>query len=194
MRFSFFGIDIYLSPLFFAVTVFMILIDKSSTAPAVILAMLFHETGHISAMKVYSVKVRALGFYPSSIIIKGNSGTTFWEEISIASAGIVFNLAFAITLVIAEMVFGVNLLYYIAANILIAAVNILPAEGLDGGTILKILLRQRVSGWERFYKTLSCFLGCAVIAVSAVFLLKGINNMSALLFGIYIFIAALIKV
>lgn len=194
MKLKILGIDVSVSPLFFGVITFMLLTDKSGTALAAVLAIITHELGHIVAMKFCKRRIKSVDFSPSAILIKGNCGASFWDDLLVYSAGVISNLFFAVFFFIAQPLLNHSLLFYIAAQILIAAINIIPAEGTDGGAILKLLLQKLFNAWELIFRVVSILFGIVSLLITIIFVLNGWNNPSILLFGIYIFIVALIKV
>ena len=62
------------------------------------------------------------------------------------------------------------------------------------GAILKLLLQKIFNAWELIFRVVSILFGLVSLLITIIFVLNGWNNPSTLLFGIYIFIVALIKV
>lgn len=96
-------------------------------------AALLHETAHVAAALLCREKIDAVNIYPfgAEIRIKGGI-SSYAKDLVISSAGIAVNLLLFLVFFAAA---GVHLKFFAAANLVLAAVNVIPARGLDGGRI-----------------------------------------------------------
>ena len=121
-------------------------------AVGVVLAVLIHELGH-------AVAARRSGSEPAVTLHAVGGRTVFvaspspWRNLWIASAGIVYQLV-AVAVVFAlqrvaelgtpdtpSLLLSVITGSFIVINLILAAINLLPVGGLDGGAMLSWLLR-----------------------------------------------------
>ena len=194
MKFSVFGIDFSVNPLFFPLLTFMLLADKSGVALPVVLAMMIHESGHIFAMVLFKKRIQKIEMMPSALLIKGEASYSFCEDFAIASAGIVFNVLFCAFFVALNKIFSADFLLFAAANIALGALNLLPIHGLDGGKILMGFLCNFFKNYDKIFKIISAAFSIFFAAAFLWCIYKGVFNITALFFIVYIFAVLLIKV
>lgn len=97
---------------------------------------LLHELGHCFAARICSVKVEKTVVYPFGADMKLDSNLrSYKKDIFIASAGPIMNL-----LLLASGLILRASPFFLACNLALAGVNLLPIKGLDGGNILEGLL------------------------------------------------------
>lgn len=94
---------------------------------------LLHELGHYFAARVCSVKIEKTVVYPFGADMKlENDLRSYKKDVFIASAGPLMNLILlALSLTVGASPF------FVACNVALAGVNLLPIKGLDGGNILE---------------------------------------------------------
>lgn len=141
-------------------------------------ACLWHETGHLIAMKFRKIPVKRVVFYgagikiiPDKLISFTGFETGFWVLISGSAA----NFTAAAVLYNAE---NADIKLFAAINLVIGLFNLLPLWYLDGGKLLVLLIRRLCTFGtacllERFFKWLNVFL---IMAVLIIFSFAGKGN------------------
>lgn len=154
---------------FFAVTVF----SPKGIGALTVLSALIHELGHIFAAKICSVGIERVTVYPFGADIRLRpSLRSYKTDLIIALSGPICNLILAYV--------GKSLSFsdtFIICNLILASVNLLPIQGLDGGTALSAMLHLVFS--EDICQTVlrkASFLCLFVIWMLSVFLLLSENG------------------
>ena len=190
MTIKLFGVNVMISPLFFPLITFLLIVDKFGTAVPVISALLLHELGHIIAIKLIGQKIWNVKLLPSAVVMGYSSYNRFAGDIFVALAGVLANSVALFSAIILEQILSLELTYFVAANICIGGLNLLPFEGLDGGTVLNLVFKGKLAIKKGI--TLA-FLLIFTLGIMALFKKYGIN-LSAVAFAVYIFATFLFKV
>ncbi len=132
---------------------------------ATLLSALLHELGHYAAARVLGVRVERITVYPFGADMKLGGGLrSYGTDMVIAASGAAVNLLLA----------GLGLLLgrtaWVACNVLLALVNLLPVEGLDGGVILLAAVERRGGRGTRALK-ISSFICLFFLWLMAVYIL-----------------------
>lgn len=100
------------------------------------LSALLHEMGHITVMALCGQKIESVKILPFGVDIRKKFCVTSYKtDIAVSSAGIVTNLLLILlALLLPSFKQTEN---FIASNLLLIGVNILPIKTLDGGQILE---------------------------------------------------------
>ncbi len=103
---------------------------EKETAFAILSAVVLHELGHLAAARLRGKQASIITLMPMGISITLPPPASYKEEFLVAAAGPFLNLAylsvsFLFVHPLGEAIRGVNLL--------LAALNLLPIEGFDGG-------------------------------------------------------------
>ena len=167
--------------------------DTSVWTLLCISAAVLHEAAHIAAVKLCREKIESVNIYPfgAEINIKGGI-STYANDLAVSSAGVIANSAVFLTF------FSVDNLYckfFAAANIVLAAVNLIPVKGLDGGRIAESLLYMFLE-YElasRIYIWLTYASMGLLAAVSAAAVILCDYNVSAAFVCAYMLIAVYVK-
>ena len=135
------GIALEISVLFFAAAVVWLTMDPSHTAALCLLASLMHELGHLGVMLYYGLypKRIAVGLFGVRMEQQEGVALGYRQQIWLSLAGPAVNLAVGggLWLIIG---FGTAA----AVNLLLAAMNLLPIQALDGGQALYCYLAGRM--------------------------------------------------
>ncbi len=109
-------------------------------AIALILCLVFHEYGHIKAMKYFGMKTKGIYFIPffGGMAVSEDKINTRWQNVVISIMGPFFGLILSVVALVGYWITDIEILAGIAAfNALLNLVNLLPVLPLDGGHILK---------------------------------------------------------
>lgn len=109
-------------------------------AIALIACLVFHEYGHIKAMKYFGMKTKGIYLIPfmGGLAMSDEKINTRWQDVVISIMGPTFGLLMSMVSLIAYWITGENFFAGLAAfNALLNLFNLLPILPLDGGHILK---------------------------------------------------------
>ncbi len=192
---------------FFAV---LWIIDHSAASVMALFAMAIHEAGHLAAAKCCRIQVTGMAIYPfgAEIRVKNAALLSDSRQLILYGSGIAANLVAAVTAAALLSAQGgwlgaprglldgfgqkadlCGLIWlFLLCNLGTATVNLLPISGLDGGSMLTVLLCRlsdpnraaRIMGGVSFFLIAAIWLGgCYGLFVYGSF--------SPLLFGIFLF-------
>ena len=191
ISFNLFKIKVQVS---FAFTVFITLLavlDNTGLLFISFLAILFHEIGHILAIQGLGVKDIKLMLVLGSVRIETKG------YLSDKSSAVVSLFGPLVNLILSAFIFFKNyyLAYFGAANLIVFIFNMLPINGLDGGDILKHVLKcifHRKS--DSIFKTISLIFTISFTAICGTFFAIKYFNPTLLIVGIYLIIMSIKKV
>ena len=109
-------------------------------AIALILCLVFHEYGHIKAMKYFGLKTKGIYLIPfvGGLALSDDKINTRWQDIVISIMGPFFGLILSTTCLIGYWITDLEILAGLAVfNALLNLFNLLPILPLDGGHVLK---------------------------------------------------------
>lgn len=110
-------------------------LSSKKTALCAIFCSLIHEMGHYFSARVMGVKVKAFILYPFGAEMRLSELRSYKCDIAIALFGPAVNIAAAVVGYFLH-IGG----FFIAYNLTLAVLNLLPINHLDGGTVLSSLL------------------------------------------------------
>ncbi|MFO6422672.1 site-2 protease family protein [Motilimonas sp. KMU-193] len=109
-------------------------------ALALLACLVFHEYGHIRAMKYFGMKTKGIYLIPflGGLALSDEKINTRWQDVVISIMGPFFGLIMSLVCLLAYWLTG-NLFFagLAAFNALLNLFNLLPVLPLDGGHILK---------------------------------------------------------
>lgn len=185
-------------PLFFVFGLYFALTGKVFLFLTFTLTALIHEYGHAAAAEKLGYKMNKITLMPYGAVVNGAiGGLSYKDEISVALAGPLTNLAVCVLFVALWWIFPEIYPFtdtVLLANLSVASVNLLPAYPLDGGRILsaalslrfdrkKVMLAMKISGVA---------IGVALLGLFVWSLFKT-PNPSLLFFSLFILTGALKK-
>ncbi len=134
-----------------ALPTLIVMLWTEGIAPfSVILASaLWHECGHLLALKLLSYRVRRIDILPMGALIEVPEGIPYRDETVIAVSGPIASLS--ASAVCAALFFATKNVYALfgaAVNLVLGAFNLLPASKLDGGKALYCLLAHKRKATE----------------------------------------------
>lgn len=196
MKFKFLGIEIYISFLFCAVLCFMIAVDRTGLIISTILAVLIHESGHLLAMWAADCQPKAIRLIPTSVqIIRGFSHKRC-GEFAIAFCGPAANLIFFLVFYINYFAFkNEDILAFAVLNLVIAVFNLMPVSGLDGGTILTLILSKFTNIYkaESIVRIITAAFSFIAFLLGVYLWVSGSVNISVFIVSLYLAVCVLIK-
>lgn len=109
-------------------------------AIALILCLVFHEYGHIRAMKYFGMKTKGIYLIPfvGGLALGDDKINTRWQDVTIAMMGPFFGLILSLVAMVLYWLTDIEILAGIAVfNALLNLFTLLPVIPLDGGRVLK---------------------------------------------------------
>ncbi|PKG82368.1 site-2 protease family protein [Colwellia sp. 75C3] len=109
-------------------------------AIALILCLVFHEYGHIKAMKYFGLKTKGIYLIPfvGGLALSDDKINTRWQDIVISIMGPFFGLILSLACLVGYWLTDIEILAGLAVfNALLNLFNMLPVLPLDGGHVLK---------------------------------------------------------
>ena len=138
-------------------------------AIALILCLVFHEYGHIRAMKRFGLKTKGIYLIPfvGGLALSDDRINTRWQDVYISIMGPFFGLVLSCACLVVYWITDIELFAGLAAfNALLNLFNLLPVLPLDGGHVLKSIAFSVNS----VFGLICCVLGAvAGVAVSYYF-------------------------
>lgn len=168
--------------------VFIVLLDFSPYILIVFTAAFIHELGHLIVMALCGIKVERITIYPFGLDIRtATSAKSYHHEIFIKSAGILANVT--VTLFCISFADNIYISFFVCSNLLLAAVNLMPINSLDGGDILEnfMLMYMNPITVGKVMRTIS-FIFIVILWIIAMYLLFYTNyNFSLFVMCVYLF-------
>lgn len=158
------------------------------------LALLLHETGHLLTARGLGYRVRSLELWPFGAAMSVDLSTGSRGALPVALAGPLCSMAAAamslLLLRLLPQTEGVMEPFF-CMNLSLAAVNLLPAEPLDGGRALASLLSRplgtrrarRLTAWT------GLVLGGALFSLGIYGAILGVGSETALLFAAFLLLS-----
>lgn len=191
MKFRLFGVDFEYSFLFAAALALFIAVDKTGHILPLLLAILLHESGHLIALYAVGTPPKAVRLVPGCFQIVSRHIPTDRNEMLVLAAGPVANLIcfFACYRMQATTRFAVM-------NLLLFIYNMLPVEGLDGGSMLRLLI-VKLFGHKAASVVLTfsgIFCGFSFFCFFFYLYVNGTVNYSVIIFSIYLLLPYIFKI
>lgn len=188
MTVRFFGVPVRITFPFSALVTFLLYVDRTGLMGYALLAVVLHETGHLAVMHFAKAKPSGLELSLRGVLIVSPAVPGVWQRLLIAVGGSAANLLFGGLF----LAFGWSTAG--AVQLIVALYNLLPIQGLDGGSILSGFLCLFGLGEKRWILSLCSFITAGVVFVLGVqlLLLNG-SNISLLLLGVYLLLLNLLK-
>ncbi|MCL2578984.1 MAG: site-2 protease family protein [Oscillospiraceae bacterium] len=170
---------------FMTLALFAIFVERHLLLWYIALPIVVHELGHLIAMAACNVRVTEIHFTPVSLQIRGGGrGVSHGKELAVALGGVAANLMTALCLWLFAFQ-SMRTILLIAANLAVAAFNLLPIGNLDGGRVVEILCERYLTPEAaRRVSLLVNFLALVPLSALSVYLfLDGGNFSLALVCG-----------
>lgn len=176
-----------------------IVLDTSGLIIYAILAIVFHEIGHIFMLWICKIPVSEINFkaFGISIVLSSNYSISYKKEIMIALGGPLMNIFLAsVSLTLCSFgIFEHILTVFAIFSIAAAIFNLLPVGPLDGGRILNAVfcIKFDVIKAEGLVKAISILFLCPLLVAGIYILLWSKNNVTLLIVAVYLLITVLFK-
>ena len=196
MRLRLFGCEIYISFFFCAIITLMLATDRTGLALPSLFSVIMHEIGHLFAMWVLDCAPKSIRLIPASVQVTRGISDRYINDVLIALAGPIFNLVLFGTLYYNYLAFGNRtVLIYSMINLIIAAFNLLPVNGLDGGTVLFSFIARK-GDLNRAMLTLriiTAVLAATFFILAVTLTVRGKVNLTFYIIAVYLFMGVLLK-
>ena len=185
-----FGIKIRISYLFLLAVTLLLLTDRTGLMTASLLAIIIHESAHLSAIKILKIKCDSVDFMYSTVRINSDINISYKSSLVVSLSGPIINF------LLSPLAFAENeyIKYLGISSLIIGVFNIIPAKGLDGGDALYHLLKAlKVKNTDFVYSLISYFSIGIIIFFGGVLILYMRSNPSLLIVGVYLLIMSFYK-
>ena len=148
-------------------------------AIALTATLVFHEWGHLRAMKRFGIRTKGMYLIPFvGGIAVGENAKTHWQDVYIAMMGPVFGLLMTIAFYLVYLLSANHLAGLVASvSALVNVFNLLPIHPLDGGRVVRALVFSGRSRWA---------FGALLVGSAACFALSATLGLALLSFFIVI--------
>lgn len=172
-------------PSFYLYIISLYLLGKMKFIIIFILCFIVHELGHITLIKLSKLKIKKLTVFAYGGVLETNinANNNCYIEIAIFSAGVIFNLIFAII----SYIIGIKELTLV--NLIFFLFNIVPIYPIDGYYIILNLLSLKLPFYKAlklsklislttlcFFVIISLFINLYLIIVSIILFIYNLNN------------------
>ena len=161
-------------------------------ALALTATLVFHEWGHLRAMRRFGIPTKGMYLIPFvGGIAVGEQPRTHWEEVYISMMGPVFGLVMTVACYLLYLATSNHLVGLVASvSALVNVFNLLPIHPLDGGRVVKALVFSGRRRWavvaliasSAVFFAVSAMLGMALltffIVLGAIDLLVGLKQIA----------------
>lgn len=181
-----------------AVMTAVILYDSGMTAAVCLIAVLLHEGGHLLVLWCFGSfpkKIR-ITLFDIAIVDRSKALMDTKKELAVVLAGVTSNFIFAVLSYLLYTITGqVFFSGLINANLTLAVFNSLPADSLDGGQALYILLCRHfpVNKAMLLLDIISFIVLIPTACLGFLVLLQSKYNFTLLLTSVYLMAAILIR-
>ncbi len=196
MRFKFLGIEVYVSFLFFGVITVMFATDKTGFVLPSVVAVIFHECGHLFMMWLLECMPKSIKLIPASVQITARLSRNYKTDILVALSGPIVNLVIFGTLYYNYVCYeNITTLMFALVNLIYGLFNLLPVKGLDGGTVLLSVLCKYydINKATLLLRFTTLILAIGIMVTAVMFSIKGVNNISFYIIGMYLLIVSIMK-
>ena len=156
-------------------------------------AVFVHECAHLAALRLVGGRLRGFCAAPFGLRLEIDENTlSAGGEALVSAAGSAANLLCFLLSLLFYRFFKVDFLTFGIISLLSAGLNLLPAEPLDGGRLLYLLLARHTDPLRASRITSGVSFVCALLIFlfSSYSMLTGGQGLYALLFSLYLLLVA----
>lgn len=153
-------------------------------------AVFLHESAHLAALRALGGRMCCFRPAPFGLCMElDESSLSLRGEALVSAAGCIVNLLSAVIAVICYRFFSIDILDFGTVSLLVALVNLVPAEPLDGGRLLYLAISALFGPFVacRVSAVVTYLFGFAVFLFASYMLLASVSGIYPLLFSVYIF-------
>ena len=147
-------INLSIHPLFYILGFYYAITGQIFIFVLCTVTAVIHELGHSFVASNLGYRLNKITLMPFGAVVSGNTdGLKFLDEIKIALAGPLLNLAVSLFFIATWWIYPELYAYtdvIVSVNLSMALVNLLPIFPLDGGRIIFCFLAERV-GYDRSF-------------------------------------------
>lgn len=188
MRFKINNTKFEISYLFFSVFALYLAFDATGTFLPLLLGITIHEISHLLFLRFFGCKILSVKLNLGAVSVVHSANTSKFKKIICLLAGPLSNLIVALLFKL------YNMEEFYLINLIIALYNLLPLNGLDGGSILTTILEGILP--ENIIQKLITVLTIIIVTLFALFWIftyEETKNVSILIFAIYLLTPLLLK-
>ncbi len=180
---------------FLALTAILYVLDMQNVFLPTFLAVLFHEFGHIAAIKLCGGTIEKIDIklFGARIYVPELALMPYKSEIIIAAAGPGAGFLTAVSCLAAAKFLKFEIPdYFVGINVVISVINLIPVYPLDGGRIVfgaSMMLFSLKSAYIIYY-IISLFAAFFVCLLCGIGLSQGVTNPTIFIFALYVLVCA----
>ncbi len=153
-------------------------------------AIFLHECAHLVILKLFGGKLKRFTPAPFGLCMEFDESTlSLGGEIAVSLGGCVINLVSMLASVLIYKFFGLDFLDFGIASLVLALVNLIPTEPLDGGRILFVSIAyfKGPCAASKITSIITYFFGFFVFLFASYTFLTAQSGIYPLLFSVYLF-------
>lgn len=191
------GVELKMNPLLLVVIAGACVLGQLNELLQTLLALTLHEIGHAVTASAFGCRIRSMELQPFGGVARlSESALSPHAEWCVAAAGPVVSFILAGATATAGWLAnaaGARMEAFFTFNIMLGAINLLPALPLDGGRIAKCALQSRtgLAAATRITAWTGVGIGTAMLAMTVVLALYGKQNLTLPVMGVFLLIAAI---
>ena len=185
-------INLSIHPLFYILGFYYAITGEIFVFIICTVTAVIHEIGHSLVASNLGYRLNKITLMPFGAVVSGNTdGLKFIDEIKIALAGPLINLAVSLFFMAIWWIYPEFYAYsdvIVSANLSMALVNLLPIFPLDGGRIIFCLLADKL-GYDKSFSINKIIGGAFAVTLLIVFVvgaIKSVFNFSLLFFSLFV--------
>lgn len=154
------------------------------------IAVFLHECAHLAALCAFNGRMLRFRPAPFGLCMEFDENSlSIGSEAVVSAAGCIVNLLSAVIAVICYRFFEIDILDFGIVSLLVAIVNLIPAEPLDGGRLLHIAVSAVFGPFAaaKVSAAVTYIFGFTVFLFASYSLLTSVSGVYPLLFSVYIF-------
>ncbi len=189
MSFYLWSVRFEISYIFLCAGAVFIATDRTGIYLTLLLSVLIHELAHIVALFMFGCRIKAVKLIIGCLGIDYEDNGERSEKIVCLLAGPFANI------ILSAVAYSLKNEILFALNVVLAAYNLLPVRGLDGGSILTTVLMGIMTEKKigLLLNIIALIISAMLFTVFIILLKNDAANYSLLLFSIYLLTPLLIK-